>query len=215
MEKVVYELDQNVCLKALKFCENSYIKEFQIDLGTTEMYLSYLCWHDIIYQTLTIPGTGEGWNWIENIKVWSKNGYKIAGWDAAVDILISKQFREWRNRNFELIVIVHSKSGPTGECLVQYFKEGDYLIAFCPAPGMRRSLDRVDGRVIPNAIVFIDLDDPVPKLGRVSFGHPKCKKVIGKNDPGLIKVKDHFLPHVEHMILNRMEAKWDTQKLNI
>ncbi len=205
MDKEKPEIDQELCLKAHALCVVSYDKSLHINLGTTEMFLGEIEWKGEIRQALAVPGSNEGWDWVENFKVWSKKGYKIAGWDAAIDILVSKQFRKWRDYNKELITIYHSKSGPTGFCLKNYHNIGDYLIAFEPAPGMRRSLDEINGREMSNALITLDPDDPVTRAGRLSFGYPKCRKIIGKNDPELFKTKDHLLPHVKQMILNNME----------
>lgn len=44
-----------------------------------------------------------------------------------------------------------------------------------------------------NTTVFIDPDDPVSKVGFISFGLPKCKTIESKNDHFGLNISDHFM----------------------
>ena len=52
--------------------------------------------------------------------------------------------------------------------------------------------------------IFIDLDDPVLKVGFISFGHPVCEIIKAKDDHAGLHVADHFMGNwvgfVERMV---------------
>ncbi len=201
MDKELYQI-------AVNAVEHSYHEN--VDLGTTELLLTKDYYRGEKIQILSSPGSNEGWDWLENAKVWSKYGYKKAGYDAAVDILISKYFRKERDRRYKLLISVHSKSGPNGVTLKHHFKEGDWLTAFAPAPGMRRSLDRH----MENTALFFDPDDIVHEAGIINFGHPITPYVyIGKNDHIGKHLKDHLIPHWVEFVKNMKDSKpnWWTE----
>lgn len=152
---------------------------------------------------LAIGGTNELLDWFWNFFLVSWDGVKICSYLAAHLIhggtwgkfdWLRKELRLKagpvfiREKDMPLLVAVHSKSGPTG----LYWKKkfgADHCIAFCPARGSRKPWK------MDNTTIFIDPDDPVPKLGFINFQHPECEIVELPDDPGL-KISDHFMNHI-------------------
>lgn len=176
-------------------------------------------------QLLAIAGTNEMIDWLWNLLLFSWDGVKIGSYLAAHLIhsgtwgdfewlrkggvkVKSAMGGTWRTltrkppkesrpvpvfkRDFSmpLLVAVHSKSGPTGMYWVKRFS-ADLCTAFCPARGLRKAES-----MKKTAIIYVDPDDPVPKLGKINFHHPKCHTVHLPNDPGLMRIKDHSMDHI-------------------
>ena len=191
-------------------CEEEVYQK-NIDLGTTEFKISkqMLCVNEKAewIKVLAIAGSNEKitrknlWNFI---KEWGKNfdlrslgGIKKAGVDAMVEILSSKEFRY--QKNDKLLIVVHSKSGPTGTAFANRYRGNDnvYVVEFAPAPAMRR---RGIDRVFPNMTIFIDPDDIVHQLGIISFGQPICQIFKLPNDHIGKNLKDHGLKNFRKFI---------------
>lgn len=163
-------------------CQRVY--ENNIDLGTTEFNVSYAVVGDDFVQVLSIAGTNEKKDWLKNINFWSKQGIKKPAYDAAQEI--KKYFK--RDLEYKLLVTGHSKAGPTAIAFKRLFG-ADYCIAFAPARSLRYWCDRK----MENTTLFIDPDDPVSKVGFISFGHPQCKIIKAENNHFLPSIGDHSM----------------------
>lgn len=177
-------MDLDLIRIAAKACQAAY--QDNTDLGTTEFSDTIHPWNGGHIQVLAIPGTNEAADWLKNINLWSTQGIKKVAVDAAREI----KARFGRIPELPLLVTGHSKAGPTAIAWKRLIG-ADHCIAFCPA----RSLRYWAKRKMENTILIIDPDDPVPKVGAVSFGHPICPRITLPNDFGL-KVSDHFMDHI-------------------
>lgn len=182
-----------------------------IDLGTTEFKISQcmLCvdgkaeW----LKVLAIAGTNEKltfknlWNfikeWGKNLDLRSKHRIKKAGMDAMNEIL--KKTTIFDRIGDKLLIVVHSKSGPTGTAFADKYRDNDnvHVVEFAPAPGIRRS--GID-RNFKNMTIFFDPDDIVHQLGIISFGHPICKTYNLPNNHFGKNLKDHKLKNFKKFI---------------
>lgn len=164
-------------LKSAYYTQYAY--DHNVDLGTTE----YNVMNFEGYQFLSIPGTNEFKDWFKNANLWSKKGIKKSAYDAAIEI--DKVFKR---SNKLLVVTGHSKGAAEAVAYTKLF--GAYrCIIFNPARCLRYWSDRN----MDNTTMFIDPDDPVSKVGLISFGLPKCKIIKAKDDHFLPSVKDHFM----------------------
>jgi len=152
------------------------------DLGTTEFNNSFAMVGDEFVQILAIAGTNEPADWWKNLNLWSKQGIKKPAWDAAHEI--HKHFP--RDPDYKLLVTGHSKAGPTAVAYKRLFG-ADYCVTFAPARGLRYWANRK----MEDTALFIDPDDPVSKVGFISFGHPICEVFRAENDHLLPSVGDH------------------------
>jgi len=182
MNKGLYKLASEGCIKAYKN---------NIDLGTTEFNIDIVEYENEVIQRLSIPGTNEFLDWVENFKLWSKKGIKISAYNAAQQI--NKIFKP--NPKMKLMVNGHSKGATTAIAYKKLFG-ADYCIAFCPD----RSLRYKSNRYMQNTTIFIDKDDIIPKLGFLSFGHPLCDRIYLPNDFIGFKISDHFMKHIDNFI---------------
>lgn len=163
--------------------------------------------------TLAIAGTNEKLTFknIKNfLKEWWKNidlrairGIKKAGVDAMVEILKladSPCFGIAQLRkNEKLLIVVHSKSGPTGIAFADRHRNNDnvHIVAFAPARSLRKK--GID-RNFPNMTVFVDPDDIVHQLGFISFQQPICKTYKLPNNHFGKNLKDHGLKNFRKFI---------------
>lgn len=178
-------------------CKEVYEKN--IDLGTTEFDLSFLYIDDLIaFQVLSIAGTNELKDWGKNLNLFSKDGIKRPSFDAATEIMASKEFHSKRAISVPLIVTGHSKAGATAIAFHRIYRKrwvgSSYCVAFAPARCLRYWINRK----MENTFIFTDPDDPVSFLGRISFGHPICKHFKSDNNHFGFKVSDH---HIDNWIL--------------
>lgn len=186
MDKRLYKIASECCIQAYK--EN-------IDLGTTEFNVNMVEYKNEMLQVLSIPGTNEFLDWVENFKLWSRKGIKISAYNAANKI--NKTFKP--DPKMKLMVTGHSKGGATAIAYKKLFG-ADYCVSFCPA----RSLRYCSNRFMNNTVIFIDKDDIVPKLGFLNFGHPLCDRVYLPNDFIGFKISDHFMNHIDNFIENEL-----------
>lgn len=182
-DKELYKIASAACLDV--YGEN-------IDLGTTEFSSRLVSYNNFVLQVLAIAGTNEVADWLKNIDMFSEKGIKKPALDAATEI--HRNFK--RMRKVPLLVTGHSKAGATAIAYMRMFG-ADHCIAFCPA----RSLRYWAGRKMENTTIFIDPNDPVPKAGLLSFGHPICDRVILPRDHIGIRVSDHFMSHINKFVL--------------
>ena len=138
-------------------------------------------------QVLAVGGSDELIDWLWNVTLLSWGGVKLCSYLSAKRIL--KGFT--RLTGIPLLVAGHSKSGPTALYLADRLN-ADYCVAFAPARGFRRA------KVMHNATIVLTEQDPVPKIGFLSFTHPNCKKYYVRSD-GLNGHKiDYFLKNLSH-----------------
>lgn len=161
------------------------------DLGTTEYLLDSFEYDGITWQAILIPGTDELLDWPKNLDLHSLDGMKRASVEAAKEIrcdLLGKI-------DYERPVIVagHSKGGATALCYHKMY-DTDFCISFCPARCF------TDETHLENCVVFIDKDDPVPKLGSLHFRLPECPTIELPDDHIGLKVSDHFMDHIIEFI---------------
>ena len=177
-------------LLAAKEEQKAYKK--YVDLGTTEYALTRNVYNDQEWQFLSIVGTNELRDWALNILLWSKDGVKICSYWAADEIYTA--IRVDLHPDYPLCVQGHSKAGPTA---VQYMLKygADRCIAYCPPPAFRRSASAVKN-YIDNTLLIIDPDDPVPKLGSVSFSQPNTEIYTLPNDVIGLSVSDHSMSNI-------------------
>ena len=176
MNKELYQI-------AVENCESVYKKN--TDLGTTEFNTSYASFGNSYIQILSIAGTNEPMDWVKNLNIWSKRGIKKSAYNSAHEI--NQHFE--REIKYKLLVTGHSKAGATAIAYKKLFG-AEYCIAFAPA----RSLRYWSNRKMNNTTIFIDPDDPVSKVGFISFGHPACKIITGDDHVGL-DLSDHSIGH--------------------
>lgn len=182
MEKELYKI-------ACKACENVYL--VNTDIGTTEFSTKLVSYKNMALQVLAIAGTNELADWIKNLDLRSSKGIKKAAVDAATEI--HKVVK--RVSKTPLLVTGHSKGGATAIAYKKLFG-ADYCVAFCPARSLRYGSDRV----MDNTTIFVDKDDPVPKMGLFNFCHPICERVYLPNDFIGLKVSDHLMPHINQFV---------------
>ncbi len=153
-----------------------------IDLGTTEYKFTTTKLGPDKIHVLAFAGSNEKKDWIKNFTLTSKKGIKKVAVEAAKEV--HEQIKD--KIKYPILVTGHSKAGP--ECIA-YKKlfDAKYCVAFSPA----RSLRYWSNRNMTKTWLFIDPDDPVSKAGFISFGHPICITINGKNDPEFLKSSDH------------------------
>ena len=176
-------------LRAVDALEAVYNKE-GYNVGSTEWNVYRFVHNDELWQHIAIGGTNEPIDWLWNFALFSRQGIKFGCWLSVQRIM--ERFKRIPRR--KLMISCHSKSGPTGAELARRLN-ADLCISFCPAPGHRKAF------MLQQCTMFIDPDDPVPKLGQFSFKHPICRKVKLPDDPGLWKIGDHFLDHIREFLV--------------
>lgn len=198
-------MDKELLKIAAKAVTDVYAGKGQ-NIGSTEWANTVVEYQGRHLQVLAIAGTNEPIDWFWNLLLFSWDGVKIGSYLAANLIFsgtwgrferIRKLLRLKSGPGFKhlampLLIACHSKSGPTG----LYFKRkfgADYCVAFCPARGFRKPVR------MENTTILIDLDDPVPMLGYLSFDHPDCERIDLPDDPGM-SVSDHFMTHIDEYL---------------
>lgn len=182
-------MDKELYRIAGLMCEEAY--KNRVDLGTTEFLTRLVSYHGFAAQMLVIPGTDEPLDWIENFKLTDINGIKSPAVKAADEIHAAFK----RVKGVPLYVAGHSKGGATAIAYKRKYG-ADYCIAFEPARSLRYWIDRR----MDNTTIFIDPNDPVPKLGPLSFGHPICKTIMLPDDVMGLKVSEHMMDHINKFI---------------
>jgi hypothetical protein len=181
-------MDKQLHKIARKACSKVY--HDNIDLGTTEFQTSHVEYNGDLIQVIAIAGTNEARDWGENFKLWSTKGIKKAAVDAAREV--SKNvYLSGR----KLLICGHSKAGATAIAYKRLFG-ANWCIAFSPARSLRYWADRV----MENTTIFIDPDDPVPKFGALSFGHPICTVVESQENHFGLCVGDHSMDQWEEFL---------------
>lgn len=173
MNPELYKIAVNACAE---------VYETNIDLGTTEFNLFKTMINGEDVQVLAIAGSNEIDDWIINFNLFSKKGIKIGAYKAAMEIR-ENIFRDYKCK---LLVCGHSKAGATAIAFKKLFN-ADYCVAFAPA----RSLRYWAGRKMENTTIFIDPDDPVSRVGFLSFGHPDCEIIKAKDNHLMPSWSDH------------------------
>jgi len=205
-------MDRKLHLKAATAVKDVYAGNCH-NIGSTEWASTIIEHQGERVQILAIGGSNELVDWFWNLFPGSWDGVKIYSYLSAhlIDSGTWGDF-EWLRKGLgairkivvkgrheaipqfsrvpgiPLLVAAHSKSGPTGV----YFKHkfgADLCIAFCPARGFSKPVSLSD------TVMYIDPDDPVPKLGKKRFDHPECQVVTLPNEPGW-KIGDHFIDHL-------------------
>lgn len=133
---------------------------------------------------LSICGTNGVLDWPSNILLASWQGIKYGGYleaqriHKAVGPILGP-----------LCVSGHSRGAPSAIAYARLYGT-DYCRAFSPA----RSLRPWTGLKMPcDCKLFIDPDDPIPKMGALNFSHPDCPVVHAENDKLLPSVGDHAM----------------------
>jgi hypothetical protein len=162
-----------------------------IDLGTTEFSQTVVSYKGDPYQLLSIPGTNEALDWIENLHLESEDNMHKPSKEAAEEI------HSWFGRleDIPLVVTGHSKGAREALCYSRLFG-ADYTIAFCPVKCF------VDEFHMKNTLLFIDPDDPVPKAFPILYNHPICDTIYLPNDHFGLSIGDHFMDHVLEFVNN-------------
>lgn len=185
MNKQIYKI-------AIKFLKKTYNNNYKSNKSTQwNSYVTY--YNNQPLQVLSIAGTNDIMDWVWNFCLLSKDGVKYGSYISANRVL--KDFI--RKPNIPLLITCHSKSGPTGIYL-QELLNAEYCIVFCPARGF------TEEKRNERAVMFIDKDDIVPKLGWSIFYHRKCKTIFLQRDKKWYdifgKIQDHLLDHIEDFI---------------
>lgn len=165
-----------------------------IDIGTTEFNVFRREIKDKEFQILAIAGTNEKKDWLKNFNLLSKKGVKKSAYDSAKSI--AKYCCKHRLIDYSLPIAVtgHSLGGAEA---IAYHKIvngavfSNICIAFAPA----RCLRYWTNRTMIHTTIFTDPDDPVSFVGRISFGHPKCKHYKAENNYFGFKIDDHDMSH--------------------
>jgi hypothetical protein len=178
MDSELYRIAARACQAVYQECT---------DLGTTEYHASVHDYRGKKIQVLAIAGTNEASDWWKNINLWSTMGIKAVAVKAAQEIRDNLVL----DSDLPLLVTGHSKAGPTAIAWKRLFG-ARWCIAFCPA----RSLRYWAARQMPGTTIFIDPDDPVPRAGWLSFGHPICPRVVLPDDKLGLRISDHFMDHI-------------------
>lgn len=147
------------------------------DLGTVEFKLTMVSFRACRLQVLAFAGTNEVGDWVSNFSLWSSQGIKQSAFNAATTVhsVVSLE------PGVPLIVTGHSKGGAEAIAYHKLFG-ATWCVAFCPA----RCLRYWCRKTMYDTTIFIDPDDPVPKLACLSFRHPICNTVYLPDDvPGL------------------------------
>lgn len=182
-------MEKEVIKIAAKFAALVYKENFDAD-GVE--FLPSLHYSDTgAYQILAIAGTNEATDWIGNLNLTSWKGIKTAAYVAARKI--RRVYTD--DVGTPLIVTGHSAGAATAIAFTRLFG-ADYCVGFCPARALRYWVDRK----MENTVIVVDPDDPVPKMGFLSFGHPICERIVLPDDNRGMKVKDHFMAHIENFV---------------
>ena len=223
-------MDKKLHLKAAYGVKSVYAGNCH-NIGSTEWASTIVNHGGVKFQLLAVGGTDEFIDWFWNLLLFSWDGVKICSYLSAHMIhsgtwgdfeWIRKAFGHavavvrricrvlrcrplkghtkvpvfTREPGLPLVVAVHSKSGPTG----MYWKRkfgADLCLAFCPARGFRNEF------FLAGTIMYVDPDDPVPQLAKISFRHPKCEVVTLPDDPGW-RIRDHPIDHIiEYLKTNK------------
>lgn len=150
-----------------------------------------------MFMFVSVLGSNDVWDWIFwNPNIFSWNGYKLSGLYEARRVM--KVLNKINTFNIPLIIGTHSKSGCSGWPLYEICKKAgieiDSIHAFAPAKGLRKKMS------IPEATMYIDKSDPVPKLG-LTLNHPDCKIVYHPEKDGIgIDTSDHGLDHWDSVL---------------
>jgi hypothetical protein len=184
------ETMKELYLDAAIACKNVY--DIYYDIGSVQFDIRkrslYGAEKPFEYQILSIAGTNEFLDWPKNINMMSWKGIKKAAYDAAILIKESVHFYRNREEGLPLIVTGHSKGGSTAIAFHKLFGAG-HCIAFAPA----RCLRYWTKRTMENTSIFLDPDDLVSWLGRISFGHPICKLYEARDDHWGFDIGDHSI----------------------
>ena len=142
---------------------------------------------------LNICGTNELMDWPSNALLASWDGIKLGGYLEA-----KRVFEAVGRPPGTLCVTGHSRGAPSAIAYALLYG-ADYCRAFSPA----RSLRPWKALKMPfDCKLFIDPDDPVPKMGALSFKHPDCPRVYSADDKRLPSVADHAMGRWIDFLLN-------------
>ncbi len=162
---------------------------------STEFTMQKVYTEDKGYLMICICGSNDFWDWIHNANIGTYKGYKLSGYLSALRIkkaydLIPKQLTQ----DIPILLGTHSKSGAVSWPLYDMLYNKDkvpfkHIYAFAPARGLRKKMS------VPCATLYIDKNDPVPKLG-ITLNHPDCAIVYHpEKDPIGIDISDHSINH--------------------
>ena len=189
MDKELYKIAIILLKKAYNQPQNS--------INSTQWSVYKTVYNKSPLIVLAIPGTNDLLDWFLNLLLLQKDGIKLGSFISSKRII--KSFI--KEPNVPLLIVCHSKSGPTGIYL-QELLHAKYCVAFEPARGF------IEEKENNNTVTFIDKDDCVPKVGWSRFKHRRTKIIYLPKDKKwyniIGKIKDHLLDHIEQFI-NRME----------
>lgn len=192
-------MDEELFMIAAKACRDVYDKGIKI--VTTEYRITHAFYRGEQIDVLAFAGTDEWLDWVLNVLPFSCDGVKF-GSHLSVERVANRYQRTFERK---LLVCGHSKAGPTAFKWIEKYG-ADWCVAFCPAPGFKKAIE------LENTVMFIDLDDIVPKAGRLLFKQPICKAVyMPKNRPlwDLIgRIKEHLMTKViDYLTLNKGKVR--------
>jgi len=168
-----------------------------MSFGSTGIKVSFGFYKEQYIQVIAFAGTDEVLDWFDNLNLTSKKGIKKGAYQAAAkaESLLMKRTGTQMRPYMPTLVTGHSLGGAAAIAYAKLFG-AEWCVAFCPARCLRYWTDRK----MPNTTIFIDPDDPVPMLGRISFGHPVCPIVHMPEDTFGLNVGDHYMGHVNDFI---------------
>ncbi len=181
-------MDKELYRIAALCADNVYRDNTEIGKGI-EIAVSHFEYQGEPLTVLAIAGTNEAADWLYNINILSWHGMKLSSSRAA------KRIGPVEHKG-KLLVTGHSQGAARAICYARIFA-ADYCVGFAPPPVLRPWADKG----MENTTLFIDPDDPVSKAGGLSFDHPDCEIVYGKEDHALPCVGDHFMERWVEFVL--------------
>jgi len=176
---------------AAKACKKAY-EEFT-NLGTTEYSFRLMLYRGEVVKVIIIPGTNELLDWLVNINLFSRKGFKIGSYRAAKKIHkhVLPMLNKYKKQR--LFVFGHSKGGATA-IVYKLLLGADCCVAFSPARCLKKPVK------MDNTTILLDPDDIVPKLAFLSFDHPECEIIEAEDDHIFFSIGDHKIEHMEQWV---------------
>jgi len=192
-------MKKSILLMAAMACQKVYEKSITIGASTDYDVFD----DDPEYQILAFTGSSlklNGWkNILNTITDWMWNATLL--WRDSVKLCnyvsvhrVRKVFTPDPNK--KLIVTGHSKAGPNAPYWIHKFgRSGDIGVSIEAPPAFRGTFH------VDNCIGIIDPNDPVTKMGELTFNHPDIQFFYLPDDGG-IDIDDHRIERIISFLKN-------------
>lgn len=138
-----------------------------------------------LYKVLAFAGSNDGWDWVRNLDIRSKQGLKRSSLVSAKKVFKTDLYM---GLNIPLYVTGHSLGASRAIAYADLFDVAGGAF-FNPPPTIQK------GRlsILDHCTLLRDPDDPVDQVGHTWFDHPVCPTITREDDHIGYRVSEHSM----------------------